>query len=71
LFSGQETLKERILRPLAVSEQDFMHLSAPSIIRDVVGDDVTGALAVDTGFVSHGHLPEEENGGERRPLNCP
>ena len=37
-----------------------MHFGTPSIIRDVVGDDVTGTLAVSAGFGSHGHLPEEE-----------
>ena len=37
-----------------------MHFGTPSIIRDVVGDDVTGTLAVSAGFGSHGHLPEED-----------
>ena len=37
-----------------------MHSGTPSIIRDVVGDDVTGTLAVSAGFGSHGHLPEEQ-----------
>src|SRR6266516_3300535 len=37
-----------------------MHFRAPFIIRDGVSDDVTGALVMGSGCVSHSHLPEEE-----------
>ena len=37
-----------------------MHLGAPTIIRNIIGDDITGALAVGPGCVAHHHLPEEE-----------
>src|SRR6266568_1279255 len=57
---GQETLKERILRPCPVSQQDLMHFGAPFIIRNVVGDGVTGGLAVGPGCLSHGQLPQEQ-----------
>ena len=37
-----------------------MDFRASFIARNVVGSDVTGALAMDSGCFSHWYLPEEE-----------
>ena len=40
IFAREKTLKQGILRPLAVSEQDFVNPGVPLIVRDVIGGDI-------------------------------
>ena len=41
-FPTQETFKERVLCPLAKSQQDFVDFRAPFVIRNVVSNHITG-----------------------------
>ena len=42
VFSTQKTFEERVLCPLSKTQKDFMDFRAPFIIRNIVGNHVTG-----------------------------
>jgi hypothetical protein len=53
ILSGQEALEQRVLCPLAISQQDFVHFGAPFVIRNIIGNDIARRLAVNLGFLGH------------------
>ena len=53
LLSGQKAFKQRILCPLAVAQEDFMHFRAPLVIGNIIGDDIAGGLTACPGLASH------------------
>ncbi len=44
LLAGNVTFKERVLRPVAKASEDFVNPGSPTIVRNVVGDDVPCVL---------------------------
>ncbi len=44
ILAGNITFKERVLRPVAKASEDFVNPGSPTIIRNVVGDDVPCVL---------------------------
>ena len=42
--SAQEALKQRVVRPLAVSQEHFVDFRAPFVIGNIIGNDIARGL---------------------------
>jgi hypothetical protein len=48
----QKTFKERVLCPLAISQQDFMYFCTPLVAGNIIGNHITGHLIPCSGLVA-------------------
>jgi hypothetical protein len=50
---AQEALEQGVLRPLAISQQDFVDSFAPLVMGNIIGDDVAHRLVADLAVSGH------------------